>query len=175
MSNSLNKGLERIEVALSWDPNPAGTPAHDLDLMAAVYTVDDPQAAPAYLVHFDSRSPEGTIELSRDSRDGRGFGVDERMTVEFDRVSTRYHRVVIGVAVQQQYGRLTFAQVAAPEVRIREHRREVLTVDLTGFGPATAARVADFVRNASGAWVLRAEDRRGFDTDPATFAQIMGS
>jgi tellurium resistance protein TerD len=172
--SSLNKGLGRVEVTLAWDPNPAGTPAHDLDLIAAVYQVDDPHAAPAYLVHFDSRSPEGTIELNRDSRDGRGAAIDERMTLEFERISTRYRRVVIGVAIQQQDGPLTFRQVAAPEVRVTEHRRLLTTVDLSEFGATTAARVADFVRDPAGSWVLRAESRRGFETDPAGFPQVMG-
>ncbi|MDH6143578.1 MULTISPECIES: TerD family protein [Kitasatospora] len=172
--SSLNKGLERVEVGLLWDPSPAGSAPHDLDLLAATYTTDAPSGAPAYLVHFDSRSPDGTITLSRDSRDGKGLGVDERLVLELDRLADRYLRVVVGVAIQQHTGRLTFADIAHPAVRIRTGHDDLAVVDFTGVGDATAARVAEFVREGSGAWGFRA-GVHGFDADPATFATIMGS
>ncbi|MER7674580.1 TerD family protein [Kitasatospora sp. NPDC096128] len=172
--SSLNKGLERIEVDLLWDPSPAGTAPHDLDLIAATYVTDGPDGAPAYLVHFDSRSPDGTITLNRDSRDGRGLGIDERMTLELDRLANRYRKVVVGVAIQQGGGRVTFTDIAHPAVRIRERHDELAALDLAGVAGATAARVAEFVRDDSGAWRFR-PGVRGFDADPATFSRIMGS
>lgn len=172
--SSFSKGLERIEVDLMWDPSPAGTTAHDLDLIAAAYTTDAPHAAPAYLVHFDSRSPDGTITLNGDSRDGKGLGVDERMRLELDRVGHRYSRIVVGVAIQQHGGRVTFGDIAHPGVRIRSGRDELATVDFAGVGEARAARVAEFIRDGSGAWEFRA-GVHGFDADPATFAMTMGS
>ncbi|GAA2253497.1 MULTISPECIES: TerD family protein [Kitasatospora] len=172
--SSLNKGLGRIEVDLQWDPNPAGTVPHDLDLIGATYATDTPDSDPVYLVYFDSRSPDGTITLNRDSRDGRGFGVDERMVLELDRLASRYRRVVVGVAIQQGGGRVTFADIAHPDVRIRERRDQLAAVDFDTVGEATAARVAEFVRDDSGVWRFRASVR-GFDADPAAFARIMGS
>lgn len=62
MSNIRN-GLKKVEVGLRWDPSPLGTASHDLDVVAATYTAEDRYGAPAYLVHFDSRSPDGTIRL----------------------------------------------------------------------------------------------------------------
>ena len=35
--------------------------ANDLDIIAATYGADAPYGSPVYLVHFDSRSPDGTI------------------------------------------------------------------------------------------------------------------
>ncbi|MFB7665262.1 TerD family protein [Kitasatospora sp. NPDC056138] len=172
--SSLNKGLGRIEVDLQWDPNPAGTAPHDLDLIAATYATETPDGDPAYLVYFDSRSPDGTITLNRDSRDGRGLGVDERMVLELDRLANRYRRVVVGVAIQQGGGRVTFADIARPDVRIRERRDQLAAVSFDSVGEATAARVAEFVRDDSGVWRFR-DGVRGFDADPATFARIMGS
>ncbi|MDH6145038.1 MULTISPECIES: TerD family protein [Kitasatospora] len=172
--SSLNKGLERVEVSLMWDPSPAGSVPHDLDLVAATYTEDAPPGAPAYLVHFDSRSPDGTITLSRDSRDGKGLGVDERLLLELDRLAHRYVRVVVGVAIQQHNGRLTFAGIAHPAVRIRNRHDELAAVDFTDVGEATAAKVAEFVRDDSGAWGFHS-GVSGFDADPATFVTIMGS
>ncbi|MGV9271553.1 TerD family protein [Kitasatospora sp. NPDC003701] len=172
--SSLNKGLERVEVGLMWDPSPTGSVAHDLDLVAATYTDGTPSGAPAYLVHINSRSPDGTITLNRDSRDGKGLGVDERLIVELDRLADRYVRVVVGVAIQQRNGRLTFGGIAHPAVRIRTGRDELAAVDFAGVGEATAARVAEFVRDDSGAWGFQA-GVSGFDADPATFLTIMGS
>lgn len=169
----LNKGLERVVVALRWDPSPPGAAPHDLDLIAATYGAGAPHGDPAYLVHFDSRSPDGTITLNRDSPDGKGFGDDEVMTLELDRLSPDYVRVVVGVAIQQGDGRLTFAGVAGPGVRVRADREQLADEDFSGVGGATAAAVAEFVRDASGAWTFRG-GVRGFDADPATFARIMG-
>ncbi|WP_167538231.1 TerD family protein, partial [Streptomyces caniferus] len=84
--STFNKGIEKVEVTLKWDPSPLGTPDNDLDIVAATYTADAPHGDPAYLVHFDSRSPDGTITLNRDSRTGQGFGFDEIMTLELDRL-----------------------------------------------------------------------------------------
>ncbi|WP_277743944.1 TerD family protein [Streptomyces sp. LX-29] len=171
--SSLNKGPRKVEVSLKWDPSPFGSPAHDLDIIAATYTVDTPRGTPAYLVHFDSRSPDGTITLNRDSRTGQGFGYDEVMTLELDRLAPTYARVVIGVAIQQGQGRKTFGEVPHTAVRILDGDTELLGSDFSGVAGATAATLAEFRRNGSGEWEFHATVR-GFDTDPAAFAGLMG-
>jgi tellurium resistance protein TerD len=172
--NSLNKGLDKVEIAIKWDPSPLGEPDRDLDLVAATYTADPPQGEPAYLVHFDSRSPDGTITLNRDSRTGMGLGFDEAMTLELDRLADRYIRVLVGVAIQQAEGRLTFGEIPGKGLRIRSEDTDLVAGDLDEAPGATAAVVAEFARDASGAWQLHA-GVRGFDTDPASFARMMGS
>jgi stress response protein SCP2 len=172
--SSLNKSLATAEVAIRWDPSPVGEPDHDLDLVAAPYTAQAPYGDPAYLVYFDSRSPDGTIYLNRDSHDGQGLGYDEVMTVELHRLADTYVRLLIGVVIQQQAQRLTFGQVQGTGVRVRADDEVVAVDDFAGVSGSTAAVVAEFVRDASGAWVFRPV-LHGFDTDPATFARTMGS
>ncbi|MBT2440627.1 TerD family protein [Streptomyces sp. ISL-36] len=172
--SGLNKGVGKVEVTLKWDPSPAGSPPHDLDLIAGVYTADDPYGAAAYLVHFGSRSPDGTITLNRDSRTGQGFGYDEAMTLELDRLAPRYARVVVGVAIQQGGGRLTFGAVANTGVRIREGYTDLATHDFAYAADATAATIAEFTRDGTDGWSYRAL-RRGFDADPQTFTTVMGA
>ncbi|MDX2292280.1 MULTISPECIES: TerD family protein [Streptomyces] len=172
--SGLNKGVGKVEVALRWDPAPAGEPAHDLDLVAAVFTADEPHGAPAQLVHFGSRSPDGTITLHRDSRTGQGFGYDEAMTLELDRLADRYVRVVVGVAIQQGGGRVVFGRIAQASVRVSQGYTELLTDDFTAASDATAATVVEFVRDASAGWTLNPLPR-GFDTDPQTFGSLMGA
>ncbi|MFE9708149.1 TerD family protein [Streptomyces sp. NPDC005930] len=172
--NGLSKGMRKVEVALRWDPSPAGAPAADLDLVAGTYAADDPYGAPVYLVHFDSRSPDGTIYLNRDSKDGKGFGFDEIMMLELERLDDRYARVVVGVAIQQRAEDRTFADVSAPGLRIREGYTDLATEDFGGVLGATAATVAEFVRDETGAWEFRA-GVHGFDGDPATFTRVMGA
>ena len=128
--STFNKGLGKVEVGLRWDPSPLGSPDHDLDLVAAVYTADAPYTEPDYVVHFDSRSPDGTVMLNRDSRTGQGFGDDEVMTLEFDRIAERYTRVVVGAAIQQTEGHLVFGDIANTGVRIAEGYTELSTSDL---------------------------------------------
>lgn len=169
----LSKGIRKVEVALKWDPSPAGEPPSDLDIVAATYLAGDPYGTPAYVVHFDSRAPDGTIHLNRDSRDGRGFGWDEVMTLELDRLDGRYARVVVGVVIQQRAAHRSFVGVVGPRLRIREGYTVLAEDDFGGVLGATAAVVAHFVRDESGNWDFR-PGVRGFEADPATFARSMG-
>jgi tellurium resistance protein TerD len=171
--SSLNKGLGKVDVELKWDPSPIGSPVHDLDLIAATYPAEDPYGEPAYLVHFDSRSPDGTITLSRDSRTGQGFGPDEAMTLELERLASSYARVVVGVVVQQSGGRLTFGDVANTAVSVAEGYTPLADNDFAGVAGSTAATVAVFTRSEAGGWVLD-KDVVGFDTDPESFSGLMG-
>jgi stress response protein SCP2 len=170
--NGISKGIRKVEIALKWDPSPAGQPPTDLDIVAAPYLASDPHGEPAYVVHFDSRSPDGTIHLNRDSQDGKGFGWDEVMTVELDRLAERYARVVVGVVIQQQERR-DFVSVLNPALRIREGYTVLAEHDFGDVLGATAATVAEFVRQGSGAWDFH-PGLHGFEGDPASFAATMG-
>ena len=172
--NGLNKGINKVEISVKWDPAPAGDPATDLDLVAATYLATDTHENPDYVVHFDSRSPDGTIYLNRDSKDGKGFGWDEVMTLELTRLDKRYARVVVGVAIQQRTGRRTFVSVHNPGLRIREGYTVLAEGDFGDVLGSTATTVAEFVRDDSGEWTFH-PGIRGFDVDPESFARVMGS
>ncbi|MEU0851094.1 TerD family protein [Streptomyces flaveolus] len=172
--NGLSKGIRKVEVALRWDPSPAGQPPADLDVVAGTYPAGDPYGDPSYVVHFDSRSPDGTIYLNRDSKDGRGFGYDEVMTLELERLDARYARVVVGVVIQQRSGHRTFDGVTNPGLRIREGYTVLAEDGFGGVPAAKAATVAEFVRDETGAWEFRA-GVHGFEGDPATFTGTMGA
>lgn len=169
----LNKGPSKVQVALKWDPSPLGQPAHDLDIVAATYTAADPYGEPAYLVHFDSRSPDGTITLNRDSQTGQGFGADEVMTLELHRLAPDYQRVVVGVAIQQGHGPKTFSDVANCSFRIADGITELVNSSFIGALGAKAATIAEFTRSDSGEWEFH-EGVRGFDADPEEFSSLMG-
>ncbi|MFE9023682.1 TerD family protein [Streptomyces sp. NPDC007808] len=171
--NAINKGIRKVEISVKWDPSPAGQPPTDLDLIAATYLTDDPYGDPAYVVHFDSRSPDGTITLNRDSKDGKGFGWDEVLTVELDRLDSRYARVVVGVVIQQRPAERTFVSVVQPALRIREGYTVLAEDDFGGVLGSTAATVAEFVREGSSTWVFH-PGVHGFEDDPATFTSAMG-
>ncbi|WP_367320403.1 TerD family protein [Streptomyces sp. HUAS ZL42] len=173
--NGLSKGIRKVEIALKWDPSPMGQHPSDLDIVAATYLAGDPYGDPAYVVHFDSRSPDGTIYLNRDSKDGKGFGWDEVMTAELERLDSRYARVVVGVVIQQQRSTLrTFVGVINPAFRIREGYTVLAEDDFGGVLGATAATIAEFVREPSGGWTFH-PGVQGFEDDPVTFTRTMGS
>ncbi|GAA3894868.1 TerD family protein [Streptomyces sp. NPDC003631] len=172
--SDLNKGIRKVELAVKWDPSPPGQPPTDLDIVAATYLASDPYGKPGYVVHFDSRSPDGTIYLNRDSLDGKGFGWDEVMTLELHRLDSKYARVVAGVVIQQRTGHRTFVGVLNPALRLREGYTVLAEDDFGGVLGATAATVAEFVRDASGEWMFR-PGIHGYDTDPQSFARVMGS
>ncbi|MFH8636981.1 TerD family protein [Streptomyces goshikiensis] len=179
--SGVRKGLAKVEIALRWDPSPAGTPANDLDILAAVYGAADPHGEPVYLVHFGSRAPDGTITLNRDSQTGQGFGFDEVMTLELTRMSSELVRVVVGVVIQDAdagtgagEGVKAFADIPGTGLRIREGYTDLAETDFAAVAGATAATVAEFVRDASGSWSLEGAVR-GFETGPEEFARIMGA
>ncbi|MFG2674836.1 MULTISPECIES: TerD family protein [unclassified Streptomyces] len=169
-----NKDIEKVEVRVKWDPSPHGDPPNDLDIIAATYSTEEPYGSPAYLVHFDSRAPDGTITLDRDSRTGQGLGYDEVMTLELDRLSESYTRVIVGVAIQQRDGHKTFAAVENTAVQVREGYDTLAENDFSSVGGATAAVVAEFVRDTTGAWQFH-DTVRGFDGDADSFAATMGN
>lgn len=171
--SSASKGIRRVEARLRWDPSPLGAPASDLDIIAGTYRKGALYGAPDYLVYFESRSPDGTIWLNRDSRTGQGLGFDEVMTLELDRLGEGYGRVVVGAAIQQRDGQMTFGQVANPGFQIVEGYAVLAEGDFAAVAGATAATLAEFVRDGSGAWSFH-ELVRGFDADPDTFARTMG-
>ena len=171
--SGINKGIRKVEVSLKWDPSPAGQQATDLDIVAATYLASDPHGDPAYVVHFDSRSPDGTIYLNRDSKDGKGFGWDEVMTLELERLDARYARVVVGAVIQQGSGHRTFVSVVNPALRIREGYTVLAEDDFGGVLGGTAAKFGEFVRQDSGTWDFH-PGIDGFEDDPATFARSMG-
>ncbi|MFE3558053.1 TerD family protein [Streptomyces sp. NPDC059193] len=173
----VRKGLAKVEVGLRWDPSPAGTPAHDLDIVAAVYGAADLHGVPVHLVHFGSRSPDGTITLNRDSHTGQGFGFDEVMTLELGRMAPDLRRVVVGVIIQDTAAggaAATFADVAGTGLRIREGYTDLAQGDFGSVPSATAATVAEFTRDDSGAWSLDAR-LRGFEAGPEEFTRTMGA
>ncbi|CCK27020.1 hypothetical protein BN159_2641 [Streptomyces davaonensis JCM 4913] len=171
--NGLNKGIRKVEIALKWDPSPPGQPPTDLDLVAATYLASDPYGDPAFVVHFDSRSPDGTIYLNRDSHDGKGFGWDEVMTLELNRLDSRYARVVVGVVIQQRSLERTFVNVIHPGLRIREGYTDLATDDFGSVLGATAATVAEFARQEDATWDFH-PGIYGYEDDPATFTRAMG-
>ncbi|MEU0051952.1 TerD family protein [Streptomyces sp. NPDC006184] len=171
--SGVGEGLGRVEVRLRWDPSPYGEPPRHLDIVAATYPVDDLYGRPAYVVHHGSRSPDGTINMSRHSETGMGFGFVEAMELEFERLSSAYGRVVAGVAIHQDGGPRTFGDISNAGVVVVEGYRQLLANDFAQVGDATAATVVEFTRNASGAWELR-EMIRGFDSDPVLFTAEMG-
>ncbi|MFJ5262182.1 TerD family protein [Streptomyces sp. NPDC088387] len=172
--NDLSKGIRKAEISLKWDPSPAGQPPTDLDIVAATYLASDPQSQPAYVVHFDSRSPDGTITLNRDSKDGKGFGWDEVLTVELERLDARYARVVIGVVIQQRPDRRTFVSVVNPKLQIREGYTDLATDDFGGVLAATAATIGEFIRTDAGSWDFY-PGVHGFEEDPVNFTRTMGA
>ena len=172
--SGLDRGISKIEVSLKWAPSPFGEPATHLDIIAATYQASAPYGNPVDVVHWDSRSPDGTIYLNRDSKDGKGFGWDEVMTLELDRLAARYVRVVVGVVIHQQGGRRTFDGVRDRGVRLREGYTVLTEGDFGDVLEATAATVGEFTRDDAGAWAFR-PGIHGYDSEPAAFAWIMGS
>ncbi|MFR9788654.1 TerD family protein [Streptomyces sp. MB22_4] len=166
-------GLGKVEVRLKWDPSPYGQAPRHLDIIAATYAAEDPYGQPVYVVHYDSRSPDGTINMLRHSQTGMGFGFVEVMVLEFERLSSAYGRVMVGVAIHQNDGPRTFGDISNAGVVVVEGYRHLLADDFARVADATAATVAEFIRGADGAWELRPAIR-GFDSDPAVFSREMG-
>lgn len=172
--SSAGRRLSKVEVRLKWDPSPLGEPPRHLDIVAATYSAGDPHGRPVYVVHYDSRSPDGTINMTRHSQTGQGFGFVEVMVLELDRLAADFGRVVVGVVIHQDGGRRTFGDIANAAVVVVEKYTELLTDDFAQVSDATAVTVAEFTREGSGAWTMH-EMIHGFDSDPLPFIADMGA
>ncbi|MFE4588357.1 TerD family protein [Streptomyces laurentii] len=167
------EGLGKIEVRLKWDPSSWREPPRHLDIVAATYSDADRYGRPAYVVHYDSRSPDGTITMPRHSTTGQGFGFVEVMILEFDRLSSAYGRVVVGVAIHQDGGPRTFGDIRNAGVLVIEKYTELLKDDFARVAGATAATIAEFVRDSTGRWCMYPVIR-GYDSEPTAFIAEMG-
>ncbi|MEU2778728.1 TerD family protein [Streptomyces sp. NPDC007162] len=174
MSSGSSDGIKKVEVRLKWDPSPLRQPPHHLDIVATTYSADAPNGRPVYVVHYDSRSPDGTINMSRHSQTGLGLGYVEAMTLELDRLAPSFARVVVGVVIHQDSGPKTFGDLTNTGVLVVHGYAELLKDDFAQLAESTAGTVAEFVRDASGAWEFHSMIR-GFDSDPVTFTEEMGS
>ncbi|MCX4919410.1 TerD family protein [Streptomyces sp. NPDC060011] len=172
--SGVSRGLAKVQVKLRWDPSPWGEAPRHLDIMAATYSVEEPYGRPVYVVHTESRSPDGTINMSRHSETGVGLGFVEVMVLELDRLASSYARVVVGVAIHQDRGVLTFGDIRNAGVLVVEDYRELMTDDLSRVAGSNATTIAEFTRDGSGAWSLQ-EAVRGFDGSPTAFAAEMGN
>jgi tellurium resistance protein TerD len=82
--------------------------------------------------------------------------------------------VVVGVAIHQNGGTRTFGDLSHARALVVEGYKELLSDDFTEVAGSTAATVAEFTKDASGAWEFHAMVR-GFDSEPAGFTAEMGS
>ena len=112
--------------------------------------------------------------MSRHSETGVGLGFVEVMVLELDRLASSYARVVVGVAIHQDRGVLTFGDIRNAGVLVVEDYRELMTDDLSRVAGSNATTIAEFTRDGSGAWSLH-EAVRGFDGSPTAFAAEMGN
>ncbi len=172
--SSESQCVAKAEVRLKWDPSPWNQPPHHLDIIATTYSADAPCGRPVYVVHFDSRSPDGTINMGWHSQTGQGFGYVEVMTLELDRLASSFARVVVGVAIHQNSGPKSFGDLSNAGVLVVDGYKELLKDDFAQVSGSTAVTVAEFTRNASGAWEFH-EMLRGFDSDPVVFTAEMGN
>ncbi|MFI1034702.1 TerD family protein [Streptomyces sp. NPDC020951] len=172
--SSGGKGPVKVDVRIKWDPSPLGQPPHHLDIIAATYSAEAPYGPPVYIVNYDSRSPDGTINMSRHSKTGLGLGYVEAMTLELDRLAPSIARVVVGVAIHQNTGPKTFGDISNAGVLVVEGYEELLKDDFAGLAGSTAGTVAEFTRGAAGMWEFH-EAVQGFDSDPVLFSAEMGS
>lgn len=171
--SSVTTGLQKIEVRLRWDPSPVGESPRHLDIVAATYADDSPDDQPEYVVHYDSRSPDGTINMDRHSETGMGFGFVEVMSLELDRLAPSYTRVVVGVVIHQDLTPRTFSDIENAGVLVVEKYTDLLETDFTPVADSTCTTVVEFRRNDVGAWKLH-ELMRGFDCDASAFPTEIG-
>ena len=167
-------GLGKVEVRLKWDPSPYGEPARHLDIIAATYPAADPHGRPEYVVYHENRAPDGTINMTRHSENGRGRGEVAVRQLEVERLVSADGRVVVGVAIHQDGGPRTFGDLTHCGVLVVEGYRTLLADDFAGVADATAATIAEFTRDAAGCWHF-GELIRGFDNNPTGFMAEMGS
>lgn len=172
--SSVSTVAGKVEVRLRWDPSPWGQQPRHLDIVAATYSADAPHGRPVYVVNSESRSPDGTINMSRRQRERPGVRVHGG-----DGPRTRPSRRVVRAGGRRGGD--------PPERRGQDVRRAVARQD-AGRGGVQGAAVRRLhgggrIHRRDGRGVHQGRLRRlgvppdgaGFDSEPAGFSAEMGS
>lgn len=153
-------GLRKALVGLGWDVNYNGIYDFDLDVSLFLTNEHGKTTKDQNFVFYNNLiSPCGSVEHTGDNRTGEGDGDDEQVKIDFTKIPSDVHQIVVAVTIhdadkrQQNFGQVTSAFVRLENLETGE---EMLRYDLSeDFSFETSVIVARIVREGN-EWTFKA-------------------
>lgn len=153
--SKMSPDLRSVNVGLGWELGSGGQ-SYDLDVEAFMLGQDGRVVGDNWFVFYNQPvSPDGAVRSNGDSRDGRGGGDDEVISVNLDRLAQSVQRIVFVVTINEAktYG-YNFSNVRDAYVRIADadSGRELARFNLTEYYPSVCSMVVGELYRHNGEW-----------------------
>ena len=171
MAISLNKGgnlslsktdpsLNQVLIGLGWDARATDGADFDLDASAFLLAANDKvRGETDFIFYNQTRSPEGSVEHTGDTRTGEGDGDDEAVKINLAKVPADVQKIAITVTIHDAESRgQNFGQVQNAFIRVVNDQTnvEIVRFDLNeDYSTETAMIFGELYRH-NGEWKFRA-------------------
>jgi tellurium resistance protein TerD len=156
-------GLTEVFVGLGWDTKITDS-GHDFDIDASVFILgsNEKLLSDNHFIFYNnltSPDPDKSVEHTGDNLTGLGYGDDEVIKVNLQKVPAEVQRIVMTVTIHEaQERQQNFGQVANAFVRVvnAQNKEEVARYDLSeDYSIETALIMAELYRK-DGEWRMNA-------------------
>ncbi|MDP9905638.1 TerD family protein [Arthrobacter bambusae] len=170
-------GLNKVHIALGWDPRTTTGDAFDLDASALMLSSNGKVRTSADFIFYNQPTAiDGSVTHTGDNRSGQGDGDDEVIALELSAVAADVERIVFVVSIDQaEARRQNFGQVRSAYCRVvnQENNEEIVRFDLSeDAAPETCMIFSELYRH-NGEWKFKAVGQ-GYATGLAGIAADFG-
>ena len=148
-------GLDLVEVGLGWDLLPGGQ-AYDLDVEAFMLGANGKVIGDDWFVFYGStESPDNSVQLMQDSKDGAGAGDDEIMMVKLSKVNPQVTKIVFVVTINEaKENGYNFSNIANAYIRLVDKRtnQEIFRFNLTDYYSNVCSMMVGEIYRHNGEW-----------------------
>ncbi len=170
-------GLTAVLVGLGWDARTTSGLEFDLDASALACGENRKVLSDNHFLFYNNRfSPEGSIEVSEDNRDGQGDGDDEWIKVDLVATPPNITNIFVSVSIHEaDERRQNFGQVHNAYIRIEDITtgKELARYDLAEDASTETAMVFGELYRMGADWKFRAIGQ-GYTSGLAGIARDFG-
>lgn len=153
--SKMNPNLSILEVGLGWDLGPNGQ-GYDLDVEAFLLGQDGRVIGDDWFVFYNQpMSPDGSVKVGADSRNGAGVGDDETVTVDLNRLNQNVAKIMFVVTISEAKEKgYNFSNVSNAYVRILDKisNNELVKFNLTDYYSNVSSMMVGELYKHNGEW-----------------------
>ncbi len=170
-------GLKSVIIGLGWDVRASDGQGFDLDATAFLLKDNGKVRSDSdFIFYNNTKSVDGSVEHTGDSKDGAGDGDDESLKVDLSRVPADVHKVAVCVTIHDaEARRQNFGMVNNAFVRIlnADGGKEIARYDLSEDASVETAMIFAEVYRHNNEWKFKAIGQ-GFKGGLGPLAQNFG-
>lgn len=153
-------GLKSVVIGLGWDVRASDGQGFDLDATAFLLNANGKVRSDSdFIFYNNTKSVDGSVEHTGDSKDGAGDGDDESLKVDLSRVPADVHKVAVCVTIHDaESRRQNFGMVNNAFVRIlnADGGKEIARYDLSEDASVETAMIFAEVYRHNNEWKFKA-------------------